>query len=1344
MKTNAIKKIFWDLAASISLSKITDVATIGTAAALTPISPYISIPLLVLAYGACYYKKEKIADDEQRQELDSSLQRIRNENKTKLEEMRRTQITELEKIINCNLASKATYEELKELKEFVEETIAHDQKNFDAILEEVNFSNKELAEISSYSKIIMSCVLRIEGKIDKFDIKFSSIQQGLEEIKDQNRKIEDIARSSFTHKPDVTLSVFSSCTTFPPVRTNYSVLHHDDSLDNAINMILHMIEQGNYIEAQQRTESIFSDMRYQGDHELIAWKHALIACIYYYQFDAKGNEEAQKSEEAFNKTSLDYVPPFLAVVYARYHILKDETDIAYSLLKSSKDKEYTFEAEALLLSISKNTVKDDVKSLTPSEKDSIIINSVLARKSILEEDYDIAVIYARKAYYSAREKNIVPPADVYATALFKKRFPSNVITSGFMRRNVEEKEWPEAFDIIDLYKECISHLTELVSSRGKSFFLYNIALVYFICGKGGDAARYAQKFFDLDEVEEDAIEICAAFLIRNKDIESCICNLKKFEQSLPAGARCLYGLLLIESESRISEGVRILEQVVEDSQCSDTFSIFCAAMRIGQHLLDNNENEKLPILINKIHDKGDLLSYYALSSLECEKSSREKSEDFLHDLIPYIPEELPARAKVVEILSPIFQRHQLFSELLLLMDSYVPMDEITEIGKEYYNLALKAKDNKRIKTMGDSLRRAGIWDQDFLNSEINYTMQYSKFEAEDLANSCISNMPDVPIKKIITIYRDMAAISTGNFSKYSHEITNYPTLAEIPPKSSCYPYVNIPQLLNMAGLKDDAIKYAYGLYILYSNEPHVRRTLFTVILGQDKDGCMSAPDCICDYSAFKYRSLKDNSSHLVVVEKQVIANPNFKTPDDPLVKELWNCTIGHRFRISSFAQDDEYEITEITSKYVTAALLVMNEDASNPKSGVTIITTPCDASGNNDVSAIFETAQQINKQQQERIDVATALYHQLNRSIYLFKTLAGFDTLRAIRYFAKKPDISIESANGSIQERNTAISLLKGTKIILLSPLSLDLLIILEADSNIDILKILIESGVEIWMSEYLFEDRFSKDFGPISFTKFIDDGQHIGIADDWFEEKCYKVSLKTKEYILEKVKIVTGNLNNNDFLPEEKNNEKGILGRALYHTMLIANTNSDIVLWDDDSAIIPLFSQSYKWDISHRVFSQAVFLFLKDQKKITPSEYFNTMIFLLAINERFTSIDSKVLFEVFFRPETYGNLRERIGWYFKNTSLERISFASILYESMVTFFTQYTNLQRAKEGFSDLYKCVTKQDSALVEQVLHQAVLDSLRKDKKKAKPVIKYAISSLQDILSRQLKNSIASLLR
>lgn len=1344
---NTLKKTLLGLVASFAQDTITEnIAVSGIMTALSSFSPYMVIPFLVLAYGICNYKKEKMTDDEQKEELDHLLQCIRDECKTKLEELRKTQITELEKIINCYLYSKATHEELKELKEFVEGIITQDHKTLCTILDEIDFSKEEIDEILEYSQIIMLGIFQIKKSINQMNLQIRDIQHSSEEIKDQNRKIEDIARNSLTHEPHVKLSVFNSCTTFPPVRTNYSTSHNDNSLDNAINIILHMIEQGNYKDALQKTEIIFSDTRYQGDHELIAWEHALVACIYYLQYDPKGNDEAQKLEEAFYKASSGYLPPFLANIYAKYHIFINEPDAAYSILTDSINKEYTSEAKALLLSLSKNTVEEDVKSLTQREHDSVIINSVLAQRSIVEKNYDNAIIYAKKAYYLAKEDNTVPPANIYAYALFKKRFPSGFITSGFMRRHIEDKEWPEAFEIIELYKESIDQLTEMVSSRGKSFFLYSIALVYFICGKESEAARYAQMFFDLNEVEEDAIEFCATVLAIKKDIKSCICNLKKYEKSLSAGAQYLYGLLLMESksESEQSEGVHILEQIIEDSQHSDTFSYFGAAMRLGNYLLDNNENEKLSSLINKTHAKGDILSYCALSSLECENSSPEKSKNFLLELIPLIPAELPARAKIVEILSPHFQRHNLFSELMQLMDSYVPMDEITEIGKEYFSISLKAKDSKRVKTMGKSLRRAGIWDQEFLNSEINYTLQYSKIETEELTNECIDNIPDIPMKRIITVYRDMAALSTGNFEKYVHDATSYPALAEIPSNSSYYPYANIPYLLNKAGKKDEAIKYAYGLYILYPNEPPVRKTLFAMVMGQDKEECLSKPENINENAAFRYRSLKGNSSFLVIIEQQDSANPVFKKPNSPLVKLLWNSTVGYRFKTSPYAQEDEYEITDISNKYVAATLQVMEEDTLIPGSGITLITTPSDAFGHNDVSAIFETAQQINKIQLQRIDAATALYQQTIRSFYLFKIFAGFDTLRAIRYSSKRQDISIESAIGDIQERNTAISLLKGTKKILLSPLSLDLLIILEADSDVDILRIIVESGIEICISEYLFEDRFSSDYGSVSFAKLFNDGQHVGIMDDSYEEKCYRISLKMKDYIHEKANIIKGELMNSDFSQEEDNKEKRVWGRALYHTMFIANTNNDVLLWDDDSTLIALFNQSYKWNIDRRVFSQAVFLFLKEQEKLTPAEYFKTTIFLLSINERFTSFDSQVLYEVFFKPEIYGNLRDRIEWHFGNTTLERISFANILYDSMITFFTEHTNLQRAKEGFSLLYKCVAKQDSNLVEQVLYKAAFVSLEKNKKKAKPVIKYAISSLQDILSLKLRNSISSLLR
>ena len=80
----------------------------------------------------------------------------------------------------------------------------------------------------------------------------------------------------------------------------------------------------------------------------------------------------------------------------------------------------------------------------------------------------------------------------------------------------------------------------------------------------------------------------------------------------------------------------------------------------------------------------------------------------------------------------------------------------------------------------------------------------------------------------------------------------------------------------------------------------------------------------------------------------------------------------------------------------------------------------------------------------------------------------------------------------------------------------------------------------------------------------------------------------------------------------------------------------------------------------------------------------------------------------------------------------------------MILFFTQYTNLQRAKDGLLELYKMAVKQDSALMEEVLCKAVLDSLSKDKRKAKPVIKHVINSLKGFISIEAQGYVSALVK
>ena len=774
----SIKKLILDLGSSFAQGTLIESLSVA-GASLVPIafSPFVSIPVLFTAYALYYYGKEKLSADDQKTQLDELMKRILNEHASRLTQLRETQITELEKILNCYLTAKATHEELSELKDFVIETITNQQKTLDLIVKETQFSETEICLLLNNSKEILSGIEQIDKNITALSACVSDIQTSLQELSTKNDKIDKFLTENCFSDTQFTLANFSSNTSFPKVKTIFSASRQDKSLDNAIDFIIQMIEKGNYEEAFHKTTEIFSDVKYQGSHELIAWKHALWACIYYYQYDGeKGNEEAEKSEKSFNKAALNSIPTFLAVIYARRHISSDNLDTAKVILERSISENYSSEAKALLLSISKTSVAEDKETLTESELEKATINVVLARKSLNEGNIEDAILFARKAYDSAKGNHIVPPADVYADSLFRKKFPAGMVTAGFMRSYISEREWPDAIQIIDLYKECLNFLSERTSDKARSFFLYNIALVYFVCGKEAEAAHYAQKFFDQNEIIENAIELCAIILLKSKDVKQCLCNLEKFEKSLPDDALCLYGTLLMDFDSGISKGINILEQVIDKSCIANSLSTFCAAMRLGAHWIENGENEKIASLSERLQNKNDYLSYYALAAKQNEKRSSDECKKNLLDLIPYIPTGLHERGKIVAVLTPLFCKVDLFSELIQLMDCYVPTDEITETGKTYFNLALKAKDQARIKKFGQALRSAGIWDQEFLIAELNFTISYSKFEAEQLANECLKLVTDLPNKQLLQTFRDMVAIETGNFHAYSHKLTDYPSI----------------------------------------------------------------------------------------------------------------------------------------------------------------------------------------------------------------------------------------------------------------------------------------------------------------------------------------------------------------------------------------------------------------------------------------------------------------------------------------------------------------------------------------------------------------------------------------
>jgi len=256
-----------------------------------------------------------------------------------------------------------------------------------------------------------------------------------------------------------------------------------------------------------------------------------------------------------------------------------------------------------------------------------------------------------------------------------------------------------------------------------------------------------------------------------------------------------------------------------------------------------------------------------------------------------------------------------------------------------------------------------------------------------------------------------------------------------------------------------------------------------------------------------------------------------------------------------------------------------------------------------------------------------------------------------------------------------------------------------------------------------------------LSFQRLCSDGQSVTVINDDFNRKCHSSLIRTVNALQACAKIISGNLPDSDFEENGREQNKFCWGKALYHTMSIAS-DSDIILWDDDSVAIDAFDKLYGIRTRQRVFSQAVFMFLENKKILSTQQYTNASLLLLGINETFTSLTSAALFEIFFNREKNARLRVRAEKYFEGKMLERESLLYVLFTTSVIFMTQYTNTSRAKDGLVELYRCAAIQCKDVIGAIMCVSVRESLKLDRPKALPIAKHVCRQLSNLLSSKEK--------
>jgi len=1340
MNLQDCKKAILDFASSATQNRLSETVVSsllvgGGSLATASMSPLLTIPILLGGYLLYSNAKNKLDEKANIEKLNSIFEKIKAGFIPKLQQIRDTEITLLEEELNNKLLLKKSNEEIALLKELIISILEDKESTLQSIVENLRYSETEIEELLKSSEWIKNSLRSISTDI-------TSILHG------QNKMQETLDRiiSAQDHIP-TSLNVLQlqnlilSGTPALLIKTGVN-----DSFDVAAQLIWDDIIHGDCTSAQKRMNDIEGDISCRDSISAKIWIFALWAKIYYTSGEIdKANEEARKSEELFLVCSSLSSPYILKTIYSKRHISQGDTAKARMYLDDILKKGYNFEAKALWLSISQISGTDALAQLSKDETENYIIAEILAHKFLYEKDYDRAVLFARQSFNCAKENNLYPPFMTLATALLQRKFQSPIVTAGFIRNHVNPNTWSDFYTIIDLYKENLSYIQNVSADAVKSICYYNLAMINFICGRLDDAIQYVHHFFKLQSVLQSLLEPCISILLAEGLSEDALEILKKKESLLNSGLLFLYGYLLTKKQgSEKIKGLEILTRIVEKIKVPNSSDVINSAMRLGEIYLSDKNDDAFNSLVTQLDQKSEKLAKSLLFALKFAEKDTEQARAFVAEIEPLIPSDSHEREKLFPSLIPLLKKIRMGQLILRLLENIVPKDEVTEAGREYFNIAIWEKDYERVQTFGRTLRIANAFDAEFILAEINFVLSYSPKDAEVLTSDILSSCNlDTQLHKTVKILHDMTTVQTGNFEHEKHAIDDYPTVEEIDIQKPPYPYCNIPFLLKNAGFYNEAIRYAYNMYLRFPKDKIVRRTLYGILVLQSDKFALDDPSTVSEDSVFSYGNPDCHiPEQAVIVENSPFAVSGMKSTSDTIIKQVLGKSVGFEFSIDNWGLP-LLRIISIRNKYTYVAQQLMNEDSYDPDSSIRMIMVPSTPDGEKDFAQVFMMLQAQSKQREQQITQARRFFFEALPSFYVFRTIVSWELHQTLRYFAQQADLYIHSAIGSTEERNTAFAILKKEDVkLVLSPLTIEILILLDALFNVPIIDILHKSGLKFCISEYILEYFMKNDQIILSFEHLCIAGDTLGLVKDHIAERCHN-SLQHMQKFLAKIEKISGRLDDQEFTHTSADqNTKWFWGKEYFHTLQIASATPNLVIWDDDMQALNMCNRIYDFKIEKRVFSQAVFLLLNNNGLISAREKIDANIFLITINEKFTSFDANTLFELFFNIDKYPGLVPRVAAYFVDAGLEEQSLINVLAQTTRKFATQYTNLRRAKEGLKKLYDICIAYNRPLAAAILYQSLRKASGEDRNKARPIIMYILHEIDIGWNRDVKKELMAL--
>ncbi len=1309
------------------------VGALITKAIGSPLTALVVLPLLAVLY----HISKSNGDDDSAKKIEQRFSEFRNALQKELSSIKRREQSILEHSLETELT----------LKKFKEQGIAIIEDNslgIGKLSEKLQITQEEHKLFTSHLTSLLEEIKTVKEKVlDSNEIlhqhtnEHSKILECLNYLVDAQRRRES----------DIFQMRFITCTSVTePVATNI-----DSKADTVVQFILDDIAHGNIANARSR-EDIFCN-EYPESDMARSWAKIVMAKIDLATGDIEdGKKQINDLFALGNSMPISASHPVWQLTVARYWILENKHDMARELLLSilrGEHKGFRMEAKALLFSIEDMKAEEMHRKLSADELDDCAILEVLAMKCFAEADYGKALEYARKSYDTAKTRQIVPCHLTLIAAYYGQRFKSNKITFGFSRNHIDKKDWVEYHEINKVLSGLLDYAERINSPLLQSIAYYQLAILHFVCNEIEDLKYAFRRFFEQRVVSADLIEGMASMMCAAGQSDCVIDKLKGMQGRLPGEALLLLGQLLArKADDAFSEGERILLQLLDDKGAGSDLRGISAISLIDSYRRKHQKNKLQELVGIFPSDENSDAMNTARRILDLELMEEPKDGKALFEaIVAQCPDGLKNQPDFFIFIRPLALRFKAYEVLAALLEPYLAYSEISHCDRDYFDLMLQARNVQAITNFNNHLFANGCFDSDFIQRELDIIAKISLRQAK----TRVFDIMDYPLpdrlRKTVNVWRDMILFNCEELSPSDNATNDYPTIDEIRNEKNYVPWINIPLLLHRRGCQEAAFAYSYALCHIFMGEEVVRKNYLALFLMESgRDFIFPKPEVVSAGTAVTLEKEGSREEQCIYIEdSDWLQNSwNEYQSSSAFGRCLCGLRCGDKVKLSEL-DIHNWIVKDISSKYQRRYNEWLNKEAQTPQSGITMFTTPEKADGGMDFSELVLHLRNMRDARERSIQAGCEFYRTVAPAFVLFKGATRLTFQQAFACLPCYPDLYVKTAMGTAEERFLSLYMLRQDKRIVLTRLTVELLIFLEAQTGIDVIARLEASNLKFVASEYLLDYLHDEKRQPAS-------SETIGLDGDrprMYHDNCglERARLLSRYFdFLNKSGCILGNILSNGDGDEEDFNIRSVLGRDYYHALMIATADSNTLLWDDDAATMDICQHfDGRLKVRNRVFTQVVFRHLHNLGVISDKEQTSVNIFLLTMKMRFTWCDSDTIVELAVTQNAPLNPAFReFCWYLNrdNTELDVESVRCVCFNSIRILAESRDYPRKAqKAGMKTLVRAFAQYDRKLLGDCLFNGLKTALEN---KGNTIQGYVVKRLHAYLSRNHRKLLRAMMR